>query len=807
MRISSRENLILLIAALAGAALFFCLFPRVAPTAKLHLAINRGEAQEIARGYLQTHGHNVEGFSEKTFLNIENQQESFLQSHRAGAAERALIESHRPVTNWEVVFRHPERNERFHVMVSAAGEVFHFEHVVPANMAGKHCTQDEVTPIITRFLTRQLGIDWSEYEMVDVQTIKREACTDFTFKWEKKTPALGGLKFRLWAKVIGDEVGGWDRHVQIPQEFVAEYSRRQNTSNLFEVAKPILIITIFVISLISFVLRFHARELSLRNALVFSGFALAVILAYFVMVWFPSYELLRNAIIEDNQNFYLFVSYVNLAVIAFSSALAIFLVWATGESVTREIWPEKLKTFDALFGRRFFFPELGSGILKGFALAAIQLGLWYLIIYGLSGRSNLWLVAGTNERIALASLIPLGAPVLIGLYAAVFALPYAPLFTLGFLRRYLKRTVLAVALAILMFDTIFPDTTTIISRWWQAGASILVGVIGYIFYLRYNLLTLAIGTAVSTMLPYAMMFVSQPDGMYQTTGWASFGLLGAVLIYGYVARVRGAALDEQAITPAYVHHIAERERLKMELDIARKAQLRMLPQQIPQLPGLDIAAFSEPAKEVGGDYFDFVMFDGNRLGIVIGDVSGKGMPAALYMTLTKGFLQARADLNASPREILCRMNRNFYQSAERNIFVSLFYCVIDPINRKMVYARAGHNPIIVRHNASQTTKLLQPPGLAVGLESGEVFERIMKQESIEIVPGDTLVFYTDGLTEGMNRGKEEFGEERLLKVIEDTENGSTAHDLLEQIRKAHSTFVGREEQHDDLTCLVVRVSK
>jgi serine phosphatase RsbU (regulator of sigma subunit) len=303
-----------------------------------------------------------------------------------------------------------------------------------------------------------------------------------------------------------------------------------------------------------------------------------------------------------------------------------------------------------------------------------------------------------------------------------------------------------------------------------------------------------------------MTFVSQPDGTYQTAGWTSFGLLGAVLIYGYAARVRGAPIDEQAITPAYVHHIAERERLKMELDIARKAQLRMLPQQIPQLPGLDIAAFSEPAKEVGGDYFDFVMFDGNRLGIVIGDVSGKGMPAALYMTLTKGFLQARADLNASPREILCRMNRNFYQSAERNIFVSLFYCVIDPINRKMVYARAGHNPIIVRHNASHTTKLLQPPGLAVGLESGEVFERIMKQESIEIAPGDTLVFYTDGLTEGMNRGKEEFGEARLLEVIENVENG-TAQQLLEQIRKTHGAFVGREEQHDDLTCLVVRVSK
>jgi sigma-B regulation protein RsbU (phosphoserine phosphatase) len=181
------------------------------------------------------------------------------------------------------------------------------------------------------------------------------------------------------------------------------------------------------------------------------------------------------------------------------------------------------------------------------------------------------------------------------------------------------------------------------------------------------------------------------------------------------------------------------------------------------------------------------------------------MPAALYMTLTKGFLQAQAEAHAAPKEILCHMNRKFYQAAERSIFVSLFYCVIDPLRRTMVYARAGHNPIIVHRNASHTIELLQPPGLAIGLEKGEVFERIMQQERVTIDSGDTLVFYTDGLTEGMNHGQEEFGETRLIEAIARAENG-TALELLDRIRKAHKAFVGREDQHDDLTCVVIKIA-
>jgi sigma-B regulation protein RsbU (phosphoserine phosphatase) len=133
----------------------------------------------------------------------------------------------------------------------------------------------------------------------------------------------------------------------------------------------------------------------------------------------------------------------------------------------------------------------------------------------------------------------------------------------------------------------------------------------------------------------------------------------------------------------------------MELEIAKSAQLRMLPQEPPQISNLDIAVFMAPAKEVGADYYDFIPISNNRLGIVIGDVSGKGMPAALYMTLMKGFIQFHAGRMQSPRDILCSINRNFYLISEKNVFRSIFYCFIDTNKKKMVYSRAGYNPISI----------------------------------------------------------------------------------------------------------------
>jgi sigma-B regulation protein RsbU (phosphoserine phosphatase) len=232
--------------------------------------------------------------------------------------------------------------------------------------------------------------------------------------------------------------------------------------------------------------------------------------------------------------------------------------------------------------------------------------------------------------------------------------------------------------------------------------------------------------------------------------------------------------------------------------------LNFLPRQKPRIKGIDIASLCVPAKEVGGDYYDFIEISPRKLGIVIGDVSGKGISAAFYMTLTKGFLRSQAKSTLSPREVLINMNELFYENAERGMFISMIYGIIDLDAKTLTFARAGHNPMILRRTQEGEAEELNPPGIALGLESGEVFDRTIEERIIGIQKDDAFLFYTDGLNEAQNRALEEFGEDRLIKLV-DAYDGLNAEELLNQIQWEIQRFTADAAQHDDMTAVVARI--
>ncbi len=250
----------------------------------------------------------------------------------------------------------------------------------------------------------------------------------------------------------------------------------------------------------------------------------------------------------------------------------------------------------------------------------------------------------------------------------------------------------------------------------------------------------------------------------------------------------------------------ERERMARELEIARHVQGTLLPKQDPVIAGFDIAGICLPAREVGGDYFDFIRLGENRLGIVVGDVSGKGVPAAIYMTLTKGILQATIQENASPRDALVRLNTLLYQTLERGSFVSLYFALLETAGNNVKMARAGHNPAILYSSATDKITLLQPPGIGLGLEKGEVFRETLQEQELMLMPGDWLVFYTDGFTEAMNVQSEEFGEERLGDILRMNRNKSAA-EFLSDLQNRVREFVEAENQYDDMTIVAIKVNE
>jgi len=377
-------------------------------------------------------------------------------------------------------------------------------------------------------------------------------------------------------------------------------------------------------------------------------------------------------------------------------------------------------------------------------------------------------------------------------------------FTMGFTRLRLP-TWAAVVITGIIFGAFFSDHITVYDYTYSAFILVCSTVVVLICFLRHDWVAAIIAAILPDAFAKIMLFLAQPAQAFQWSAWLTLSMVVALLACGVVLYLRAPVLSADTVTPSYARYITERERLKMELDIARRSQLQMLPRHVPEATGLDIAAFSEPAREVGGDYYDFMELGPKTLGIAVGDVSGKGMPAALYMTMLKGFLQSKADMHSPPVEVLAHVNRKFYQSAERSMYVTLIYALIDLAKAELRFARAGHLPLIVFRPLDQTSYVLQPPGLGIGLESGVNFQRLMREEIFALRSGDIVAFFTDGLTEARSRSGEEFGQERLLHLLKQ-HHALSAEGLLQQIRIAVRRFEGTTEPHDDLTGLIVKVT-
>ena len=256
---------------------------------------------------------------------------------------------------------------------------------------------------------------------------------------------------------------------------------------------------------------------------------------------------------------------------------------------------------------------------------------------------------------------------------------------------------------------------------------------------------------------------------------------------------------------------AEKERLEQELRIAREIQMSLLPQGPLHMPGLALAAHCEPAREVGGDYYDVLPIDDHRVGILIADVAGKGTSAALYMAELKGVILALSQLHRSPRRLLIDANRIISRHLDKRSFITVTYAVADLEAGTLTYARAGHCPLLYRPGPSdgqRSVQVLMPDGLVLGLQidDGERFNSLLEEVTVPIGRGDLFVLYTDGITEAMNASGDYFGEARLGEVIE--AHGDLPFDELRErvLREIHS-FVGEAPQHDDMTMLLVRVEE
>ena len=259
-----------------------------------------------------------------------------------------------------------------------------------------------------------------------------------------------------------------------------------------------------------------------------------------------------------------------------------------------------------------------------------------------------------------------------------------------------------------------------------------------------------------------------------------------------------------ALYNAIIYSMAnEKKRLDHDLEIARDIQRILLPSEAPAINGFQISGINVPARQVSGDYFDYIHVDQERLGVAIADVSGKGVPASLIMAICRSVLRAEAARNPSPADVLRKVNRQLYPDIKEDMFISMAYLVLDHQHDGVTLARAGHDAPLWYQRQSQTVTPVKSPGMVVGIDSGSVFDRLTVDFAVPLERNDCLVLYTDGVTETLNSEEDEYGVDRMMQSVRASANDG-AQAIVKRIIEDVREFTGSVPQNDDITVIAIR---
>ena len=292
----------------------------------------------------------------------------------------------------------------------------------------------------------------------------------------------------------------------------------------------------------------------------------------------------------------------------------------------------------------------------------------------------------------------------------------------------------------------------------------------------------------------------------EVVGLLLFGLKhSGALFAGKDLDLLSAAANQTAISIENARlYLMEAQKLKIErdLELAQKIQLGLLPRCIPDTNGLDICGEMISAMQVGGDYFDLIPISEKKLFVLVGDVSGKGLSASLYMAKIQTMMQLYCTDNKSPKEILTQINKKLYQEMEKSWFVTLTLALFDMEKKKVTFCRAGHVPVLVSLN--NKVDFYKTTGLGVGLEKGTIFEKTLVEREIDLLPDQLFAFFSDGITEAMNENNELFGDDRLSETLRNKSSIASSK-VMNELWDAVKIFRGSAEQNDDMTAVLVRV--
>jgi sigma-B regulation protein RsbU (phosphoserine phosphatase) len=267
------------------------------------------------------------------------------------------------------------------------------------------------------------------------------------------------------------------------------------------------------------------------------------------------------------------------------------------------------------------------------------------------------------------------------------------------------------------------------------------------------------------------------------------------------------AIAEQSAFALYTAIIfsdaAEKKRLDQDLQVAHEIQRILLPASSPEISGWQISGINIPARQVSGDYYDYIAVDETHCGLAIADVSGKGVPASLIMAMCRSVLRSQAHGQLSAATVLRQVNAQLFPDIKEDMFISMAYAIIERDGGTITLSRAGHDAPLLYKASDQSVSKINPPGMALGIDSGGVFNRVTGDFSLTLESNDCLVLYTDGVTEALDIEGEEFGMANVIKAIQASASEGAAG-MITRLTDDLRAFVGPHPQYDDITLIVIR---
>jgi hypothetical protein len=808
----------LAVASLAGLALGLGLYRYAVWSSLPEYRLGKSAIAARARQYAEAHGLPIEGSLVLSTERIRNQVRSKLSAEllRSASADGTL-----PIAMWSAVASGtapPGRAAISTMRLTENGEV------VSVHLSGEH-SEERPTTRADSHATALAGLglfgltvdgyieqsDYADPERTEGTNVRvstgnsgvrvevddhHEAesiglSNQHKFVWRRPHPDLEGLSETLTLTVEDGEVRGFDREIVVDTPVVAG-----EVSKAIEVMAFVLFVMVASVGLFALaLLRLVTRDFVSywRTVAVTLLFLAAVTVSGVVSADYRETGLAGT--IAMNLFLGLFI------------AVPLFCAWFAGEADAYHAWGRRCtEGMLALLSRRPYAQEAAREYLEG--------TLWGAAVFGALVATAAIVVAlfgaGEVTRTPAARVLdasPAWAFPAVMLPTVLGAAIVGPLCINALLRLLLKRPWLSTPVAGTITALLITAMSVIDLRFFGLSGlatwAVPVGIGLCILAERRGILTVIVALLVLACLysgAPALAIGGVADRLGALLGFVLLAAPAAVAVL--VGRRLPAAVVRDAPPPRSTR-VFEQARQMEELNIAQRAQKGLLPSRAPAVAGFEVAGTCIPASEVGGDYYDYFDLADGRLGVAVGDVAGKGIPAAFVMTLTKGFMEVATADSSGPVEALGRANRHLRATIARNTFVTMVYATFDSEARSMRFARAGHSPPILLR-AGGETELLTPAGTPLGALPAESYAETLEAHDIQLGRGDVVVMYTDGITEAMNRDRQEYGEVRLLSTLRRIGARVSPLALVEALVDDVREFTAGAPVHDDITVVAVK---